>query len=599
MSLISRILSFAGGKRDILNQQGMPFNSPAVWQALFDGVQTDSGERITEMVAMQISTVYACVRVISESIASLPAALYQVTPTGRVAVPDHNLAWMLQSEPNPEQSAFTFWDTFAGCCALTGNAYAEIVRDAFGRPAALWPLNPRKTKPEREPNGTLVYKTYVGVNGENGPARTIQADDVFHVPLFSLDGIYGYSPVQLMRQSLGLARAAEKFGARFFGNGSRPGGILSTKGMPDKTVRAEIRDSWEQQHGGVNQGRTAVLFGDWTWQQIGLSPEESQFLATRQFQRSDICGMWRVPPQMVGDTTRLSNSNHEQQALSFVSDTLRPYLSRIEQEANRKLLRPIGSGQRIVLSFDVTERTRGDFATLLKAYAVGRQWGWYSANDVRRDLGLPLGGPELDVYLVPVNMENAERTLDTMPIADEPLPPTVNDDPDAVPAPDPESEPAPAAGDEDPSSDSASDPEGRMATAIEHATSSQNMRRISDLFLPSVVDAHRITISRPLLNDRHLAGVVDREWSGLLDELEEIACESAQASFSIDSETWRKSWRAPQVRKRCLRSIASRYQRNRRLMEDSEAELRRIFRQMLTEAYSHAGALRAAQETNA
>ncbi len=303
-------------------------------------------------------------------------------------------------------SAFTYWETIAGCCALTGNSYAQIERNDIGQPVALWPLNPLKTEPIRLKDNTLAFKTSDGMT--LGQSRIVPAKDVLHNPLFSFDGLRGLSPIGLARQALGLAKATEKYGGRFFGNGSRPGGVLSSKSKPDQKTQEELKESWREQQGGTNQGKTAFLFGDWTYQQIGLSPEDSQFLATRQFQRSEIAGLFRIAPQMVGDTTRLSNNNHEQQSLSFVTDTLRPYLARFEAEIVRKLLPTQGrKANKYVVSFDVTERLRGDFATTMAGFATGRQWGWLSGNDVRKQLGMNPGGPELDSYLVPVNMIDA------------------------------------------------------------------------------------------------------------------------------------------------------------------------------------------------
>jgi hypothetical protein len=251
--------------------------------------------------------------------------------------------------------------------------------------------------------------------------------------LFSFDGISGLSPVQLQRESLGLAKATEAFGSKFFGNGSRPAGILTSKAVPNDKAQQQMKEDWQTAHGGTNQNKTAFLFGDWNYQQVGLSPEDSQFLATRQFQRSEIAGWFRVPPHMVGDTTRLSNANHEQQSLQFVTDTLRPYLCRIENEIVRKLLPTQGrKANKYVVSFDVTERLRGDFQTTQNGFATGRQWGWLSGNDVRRELGKNPGGPELDSYLVPVNMINAKALPEKQ---EEPQPAQAAAPAQAAPAP--------------------------------------------------------------------------------------------------------------------------------------------------------------------
>lgn len=424
------ISSFAAEQRMSPDSPAMPLGDvPAIFSFLGGDHISDAGELISERNALQIVTVMACVRVLAESVASLPLKVYSITPTGRQEAVDAALYNLLAYSPNSEMTAFTFFETLVGCLALTGNGYAQIERSVSGSPIALWPLHPLKTEPVRDAQGNLCYRTSDGM--QSGKARVIPAADVLHIPLFGWDGTKGLSPIQQAAQALGLTRAAERFGSKYFGNGSKPGGVLSYKGSLDAKQRAEARESWQATQGGRNQGRTAILAGEWSYQQLGLSPEDSQFLATRQFQRAEICALFRVPPHMAGDTTRLSNGNHEQQSLQFVTDTLRPYLGRIEQEIARKLLPKQGrSANKYIISFDVSERLRGDFQTTMQGLATGRQWGAVSANEFRKALGMNPGGPELDVYLTPVNMQNAARLLDTESIQDQPI---GNDPADSAP----------------------------------------------------------------------------------------------------------------------------------------------------------------------
>jgi HK97 family phage portal protein len=419
------------------NNPAVSLASPGIFQWLFGGEPTAAGEEINHHVAMQITTVYACVRVLAESVASLPLKLYEKTASGRLEAVDNPLYDLLTVQPNDEMSSFSYWECVVGCLALTGNSYSEIIRNKGGQIDSLYPLQPLKTEPYRRPDGVLSYRTTDG--STNGSWRDIPSDSMLHIPLFSYDGLKGLSPIMQCKQALGLARATEKFGARFFGNGSKPGGVMSTSSNLDEKAQINTRESWERTQSGANQGKTAFLFGDWKYQQIGLSNEDSQFLATRQFQRSDIAAIFRVPSHMVGDTTRLSNSNHEQQSLSFVTDTLRPYLCRIEAEVVRKLLPKQGRNSgRFIVSFDVSERLRGDFATTQAGYQTGVLSGWLSRNDVRRELGENPGPPALDVYMVPVNMQAAERLLDTEPIADQPIGTDPEPDPTDDPTPTPQ-----------------------------------------------------------------------------------------------------------------------------------------------------------------
>jgi HK97 family phage portal protein len=404
------LISLSEHRSMSLENPAVPLSSPAAFQMLYGGEPTASGELVNESTALQITTVYACVRCLAESVSSLPLKLWERTEQGIREAVDASLHYLLAVEPNPEMSAVTFKEQMIGAVALTGNSYAQIERNPIGQPVALWPLHPLKTRPIRRDN-KLLYETSDGE--APGQTRIIDPEDMLHLLLFSLDGIKGISPISMARQSLGLTKAAEKFGARFFGNGSRPGGVLINKGMPSKEKKKESIESWQEQNGGENQGRTAFLFGgEWSYQQIGLSPEDSQFLATRQFQRSEIAALFRIPPHYVGDTSRLSGNNAEQTSLQFVTDTLRPYIGRFEIEIIRKLMPRVGrKANKYFASFDVSERLRGDFKTQQEGFAAGVQWGWYCPNDVRRKLGDNPGPAELDIYRVPVNMTSAKVLL--------------------------------------------------------------------------------------------------------------------------------------------------------------------------------------------
>jgi HK97 family phage portal protein len=400
-----------------LENPAVSLSSPAAIFSWLTGTEpTAAGEDVNHHSAMQHISVYACVRVIAESCASLPFKLYELTSNGRVEAFNNPLHDILMYEPNPEMSGFTFWETLVGCLALTGNCYAQIIWGNGGQVSALYPLHPLKTEPYRTPNGVLAYRTTDGE--KNGVWRHIDAADIIAVPLFSYDGLKGLSPIMQARQSIGLAKASEKFGARFFGNGARPGGVMSTNSEVDEKTQQNMRESWERAQGGSNQGKTAFLFGDWKYEKIGLSPEESQFLATRKYQREDIAALFRISPIMIGDTTRQSNVNAEQQNLTFLTDTIRPYLSRIEIELKRKLF---PNNNRYLIQADVTERLRGDFTTMQKGFQTGVLSGWLSRNDVRRELGENPGPAHLDVYMVPVNMQNSERLLDTESMQDQPI----------------------------------------------------------------------------------------------------------------------------------------------------------------------------------
>ena len=414
-----------------------PLTAVAVWDEM-NGGPTASGEMVSDRTAMAISTVYSCVTLIAEAVASLPCKLVRILPNGREEATDQYLFNLLAYAPNDEMTAFTFWSTMVGCSALTGNGYALITRDPDGAVNGFWPLNPLKTEPIRLPSGVLAFSTTDGQKEGQGK-RIIAAKDVLHFPLFGMDGIKGVGPVTAARESFALAQAAEKFGGRWFGNGAHPSNILVNKGKkPDPKGQTELTESWRAAHGGMNANSQGFLFGDWEMLKVGMSPEDSQFLATRQFQRAEIAAMFHLSPHQVGDTSRLSNANHVQQQLSFLTDTLRPILSRMEAEFKRKVL---GLRSNLVVVFDLTDRLRGDFATQMQSYATSKQWGLMTTNEIRKVMGYNPVGPEGDVLWSPVNMQNSDLMLRTESTYDQPLDSAA---PGADPEPDPEPEPAPA-----------------------------------------------------------------------------------------------------------------------------------------------------------
>lgn len=422
MSLLSRVRGRVqqwANARASLENPSVPLSLAAFLGWLGAGEPTASGEIINVASAMQITTVYRCVRLLAESVASLPLVIYATKEDGARIRVDHDLTWLLASEPNDEMSAAAFWEAFVGNMAAAGNGYAEIIRDRGGAARGLYPLSSATTSPRRNSHtGELEYATSSGLNV--GTERVIDKADMIHCPLLGFDGLKGMNPITLARQMLGLAKATERFGSKFFGNGAFPSGILTPDVgtvVTDKQ-RADLKESWERNYGGDNQRRVAVLTAAWKWQALGISPEDSQFLGTQQFTRSQIAGLFGVAPHKVGDTTRLSNNNHEQESLAFVTDTLRPYLNRIEQELERKLLPRSGpNAYTYQIEFDVSERLRGDFVTTQQGMALGRQWGWLSANDVRKQMGLNPIGAEGDVYLSPLNMIDAKQTGNQMPPA--------------------------------------------------------------------------------------------------------------------------------------------------------------------------------------
>ena len=395
------------------NSPGIGAVNPATWGQFFGSVGgSDAGEIVTDQTTLAVSTCYACIRCLSEATASLPLLLYRKTPQGRIQATDQKLHTLLSIAPNEEMSAFTFVEVMVTSMALCGNSYSEIERNSAGDPIALWPLHPRQTSPIRLEDGTLAFRTTDG-----GQLRTILAANMLHCPLFpSFDGVCGLSPLELSRQTIGQARAVEKFGSRFFKNYATPAVVVSSPLKIKPEDRLKIRADWEELQTGQNQHRVAILDSDLKIEKLGLSPEDGQYLETRKFLREEIAAIYRVPVHLVGSTEKLTNATAEQLQISFFVDSLRPYLSRIEAEITRKLLVPtFGQSTDLVAEFNASERLRGDVAASTNYYKTGIQFGWLCPNDVRRELNLNEGPAALNVFQVPVNMMNSERLLDPPP----------------------------------------------------------------------------------------------------------------------------------------------------------------------------------------
>ena len=307
--------------------------------------RTTSGKPVNERTAMQTTAVYACVRILAEAVASLPLHVYEYQDDGgKKLVHDHPLYYLLHDEPNPEMTSFVFRETLMSHLLIWGNAYAQIIRDGAGRVLGLYPLLPDKMDVQRDDRGNIYY-VYSRNSDENpmfkeyGDIR-LKAEDVFHIP-----------------------------------------GVLEHPGVLKDP--SKVRESWNSVYRGVNNAhKIAVLEEGMKYQQIGIPPEEAQFLETRKFQINEIARLYRIPPHMVGDLDKSSFSNIEQQSLEFVKYTLDPWVIRWEQSLQRSLLLP-GEKGKYFIKLNVDGLLRGDYQSRMNGYAVGRQNGWFSANDIR------------------------------------------------------------------------------------------------------------------------------------------------------------------------------------------------------------------------
>lgn len=374
---------------------------------------SSSGKSVTERSAMQMTAVYACVRILSEAVAGLPLHFYRYKEDGsKEKAIDSNLYHLLHDEPNPEMSSFVFRETLMTHLLLWGNAYAQIIRNGKGEIIALYPLMPNKMSVDRDENGKLYY-TYTRSDCEpntmNGSSVVLEPKDVLHIPGLGFDGLVGYSPIAMAKNAIGLAIATEEFGSKFFANGAAPSGVLEHPGTIKDPTR--VREAWQSQFGGSgNSGKVAVLEEGMKYTPISISPEQAQFLETRKFQINEIARIFRVPPHMVGDLEKSSFSNIEQQSLEFVKYTLDPWVVRWEQSLSRSLLSE-DEKKRYFFKFNLEGLLRGDYQSRMNGYAIARQNGWMSANDIRELEDLDKLSPKQggDLYLVNGNMLPLEK----------------------------------------------------------------------------------------------------------------------------------------------------------------------------------------------
>lgn len=408
MNLVNRALALV----DRRAWSPQPIDNLDAWIDTHAGLSwSAAGVVVSPEAAMRLVPFYAAVRVLSTAVASCPLITYRRQPNGgRIEATGHDLYDLLRRLPNPEMTAFEFWETAMGHLLLWGNFYAELERNPYGV-TALWPLRPDRMAVGRDTSDNLVY-LYRPL--PNDPPRLFRFDDVLHVKgQMLLDVLTGRSPASYGAEAIGLGLAAESFGARFFGNDSRPGGILTVDGRLSDEAAERLRTSWESMHaGGHNRWRVAVLENGVTWQAIGVPPEDAQLLQTRQFQRAEIAGLTGVPLHMLGDLSRATWANIEHQGIEFADYAVEPWTTRIEQCIWRDVFRVSPGKRSHEAEFDTRRLKQGDAKTRSESFAIMRQNGVINADEWRQAEGLnPVGGEIGSAYLVNGNMIGVARAV--------------------------------------------------------------------------------------------------------------------------------------------------------------------------------------------
>ena len=371
-----------------------------------------SGKTVNETTALQISAVFACVKILAESVACLPLHVYQQDGKGnKTLATKHLLYYLLHDSPNSEMTAYTFKETLMLNLLTSGNSYSQIPRDNSGRVLGLYPLISSRMTVKRDDNGELVY-TYRPSTGENKHMTkpeevTLRQRDILHIPALGFNGVIGFSPIAMARNAIGVAMATEEFGAKFFENGARPSGILKVPHVLKDPQK--LSESWQSAYGGANAGKVAVLEEGVTFEQLSVNQNDAQFLETRKFQIAEIARIFRVPLHMLNELDRATFSNITQQSLEFITYTLTPWLVRLEQAFNKSLFTEAERGKYFV-KFNVDGFLRGDYETRMRGYSTALQSGIMSVNEVREleDLNAVPAEEGGDLHLVNGNVVKLE-----------------------------------------------------------------------------------------------------------------------------------------------------------------------------------------------
>jgi HK97 family phage portal protein len=393
------------------------------------GSQTASGAVVTPNRAMALPVVMACVRVLAESFAILPARCYKGAGRDRKLIAKHWLYELLGRAPNKYQTPFEWREMMMGHIALRGNGYNDIQTDQNGTITSLMPLHPdRMVVKLIDGGGDFDY--YYEYTDRSGKVIRYSRSQIWHIRGLSSDGIMGMSPIAVAREAVGMGLSAQEYGARFFANDAQPGGVIEMPGaFKDKAARDQFKGSWQESQTGANRHKVAVLEHNMKYHQLGLNNKDAQFLEARQFTVLEIARMFRVPPHLVGDLSRATFTNIEQQSLDFINNCMTAWAERWESSIERWLF--LSDDADTEVEFDFARLTRADRAARASYYKAGINDGWLVRNEARVAEGLePIDG--LDAPLHPLNM--VEEGEDAP--ADDAAPPSGSDTPDLIENPD-------------------------------------------------------------------------------------------------------------------------------------------------------------------
>jgi len=422
-------------KRAANELRGNP-NNPLHWPGLTKYLTLSaSGQVVDPDTAMSQSAVFACVKIISETLASLPVFLYRRKPDGsRAPATNKTLFNVLHDQPNPVWSSFEFYEYLTSSVELRGNGFCWREVNNAGQIIALWPLDTNGMTWEVGINSkgarriTKYIYTYPSTIG--AASITFSPDEIWHIKdAIGPDGVSGQSRITQAATTIGLSLSADEYGSKFFANDATPSGLLVTPGILQEDARKHMKESWNEIHqGSENAFKAALMEGGVTYEPMSMNNEDAQFIQTRSFQVADVCRIFRVPTIMVGGAGEADKSNTfasaEQQMLSFSQNTVRPWAVRFERNMSSNLLDE-KERKSLFVEFKLEGLLRGDFKTRMEGYKIGREIGLYSVDEIRNienldPLGEAAGGQD---HIMPMNFkklnEESETETETEPVQEE------------------------------------------------------------------------------------------------------------------------------------------------------------------------------------
>lgn len=379
-------------------------SAPEKWLAEMFG----SNKGITEETALEVTACYSCVRIIAEQIAILPVNLYQEeTDKGRTKQKQHNVYRLLNIEPNPYMTAYNFWMAMMVQKLLTGFGYAEVERDRKTKaPIALWPIPTKYVTKKKNSRGEPVYE--VKINADK--PKMIAYGNMLEIQGVTPDGYSVYEPIQLLKNALGLSRSAELFSKEYFDEGTHPSGVITYPGALRAEKQEEFRKQVKNTYSGLGKHHRVMLLEDgMKFDRITAPPNEGQMYESRQFQVIEICRFFNVPPHKVMDMSRATWGNMEESNIQFVNDSLLPHLINNQQSIYQTLLFDFEKRDGLYAEYDLNNLLRGRLQDRFESYAKARQWGWLNVNEIRAKENMSSIGPQGDIYIEPLNMQEAGK----------------------------------------------------------------------------------------------------------------------------------------------------------------------------------------------